>query len=113
MRFKGHKRFSIEGGEVFIASVEELLDRAAATGVEECVIGMAHRGRLTLLANVMGKGIAQIFSEFEGEDQEDGISTDSGDVKGGITSAKASAAKLPAEKKSRCSFRLTPVTWKQ
>ena len=78
-RFKGHKRFSIEGGEVFIAAMEELLDRAASTGVEECVIGMAHRGRLTLLANVMGKGIAQIFSEFEGEidDDFDG----SGDVK--------------------------------
>jgi len=78
-RFKGHKRFSIEGGETFIATVEELLERAAATGVEECVIGMAHRGRLTLLANVMNKGIAQIFSEFEGEIEED--FDGSGDVK--------------------------------
>jgi multifunctional 2-oxoglutarate metabolism enzyme len=78
-RFKGHKRFSIEGGEVFIAAIEELLDRAASTGVEECVIGMAHRGRLTLLANVMGKGIAQIFSEFEGEIEDD--FEGSGDVK--------------------------------
>jgi len=78
-RFKGHKRFSIEGGETFIAVIEELLDRAVSAGVEECVIGMAHRGRLTLLANVMGKGIAQIFSEFEGEIEED--FDGSGDVK--------------------------------
>ena len=66
-RFKGHKRFSLEGGESIIAMIDELLDRAAAGDVEECVIGMAHRGRLTLLANVIGKGIAQIFSEFEGD----------------------------------------------
>ncbi len=78
-RFKGHKRFSIEGGETFIAAIDELLDRAASSGVEECVLGMAHRGRLTLLANVMGKGVAQIFSEFEGEIEED--FDGSGDVK--------------------------------
>jgi 2-oxoglutarate decarboxylase len=69
-RFKGHKRFSIEGGESTIAIVDELLDRAASNNVEECVIGMAHRGRLTVLANVIGKGIAQVFSEFEGEISE-------------------------------------------
>jgi 2-oxoglutarate decarboxylase len=69
-RFKGHKRFSIEGGESTIAIVDELLDRAASNDVEECVIGMAHRGRLTMLANVIGKGIAQVFSEFEGEISE-------------------------------------------
>ena len=66
-RFKGHKRFSIEGGETTIAIVEELLERAAGAGTEEVVIGMAHRGRLTLLANVVRKGIAQMFSEFEGD----------------------------------------------
>ncbi|HXP89139.1 MAG TPA: multifunctional oxoglutarate decarboxylase/oxoglutarate dehydrogenase thiamine pyrophosphate-binding subunit/dihydrolipoyllysine-residue succinyltransferase subunit [Bryobacteraceae bacterium] len=66
-RFKGHKRFSIEGGETTIAIVEELLERAAGMGAEEVVIGMAHRGRLTLLANVVGKGVAQMFSEFEGD----------------------------------------------
>jgi 2-oxoglutarate dehydrogenase E1 component len=79
-RFKGHKRFSIEGAETMIAMIEELLERASAGGVEECVIGMAHRGRLALLALVMGKGVAQMFSEFEGEidpELEDG----SGDVK--------------------------------
>jgi len=79
-RFKGHKRFSLEGGETFIALIEELLERAADAGCAECVMGMAHRGRITLLANVMGKGIAQMFSEFEGDidpDAHDG----QGDVK--------------------------------
>jgi 2-oxoglutarate dehydrogenase E1 component len=75
-RFKGHKRFSLEGGESTIAVVDELLDRAALGNVDECVIGMAHRGRLTMLANVIGKGIAQVFSEFEGEISEE----DSGGV---------------------------------
>ena len=78
-RFKGHKRFSIEGGESTIAMIDELLERAAPAGVEECVIGMAHRGRLTVLANVIGKGIAQIFSEFEGDIDPD--FEGSGDVK--------------------------------
>jgi 2-oxoglutarate dehydrogenase E1 component len=66
-RFKGHKRFSLEGGDSMIAMIEDLLDRAALVNVQEIVIGMAHRGRLTLLANVIGKGIAQMFSEFDGE----------------------------------------------
>ncbi len=79
-RFKGHKRFSIEGGEATIAILDELLDRAASNGVDECVIGMAHRGRLAVLANVIGKGIAQVFSEFEGEISEEDFEG-SGDVK--------------------------------
>ncbi len=66
-RFKGHKRFSLEGGDSMIAMIEELLDAAAASTVQEVVIGMAHRGRLTLLANVIGKGVAQMFSEFDGD----------------------------------------------
>ena len=66
-RFKGHKRFSLEGGDTMIAMIEDLLDRAAMVNVHEIVIGMAHRGRLTLLANVIGKGVAQMFSEFEGD----------------------------------------------
>ncbi len=78
-RFKGHKRFSLEGGDTMIAMIEELLDGAAAQNVQEIVIGMAHRGRLTLLANVIGKGIAQMFSEFEGE--IDGDTSGTGDVK--------------------------------
>ncbi|HEY6347395.1 MAG TPA: multifunctional oxoglutarate decarboxylase/oxoglutarate dehydrogenase thiamine pyrophosphate-binding subunit/dihydrolipoyllysine-residue succinyltransferase subunit [Bryobacteraceae bacterium] len=79
-RFKGHKRFSLEGGETTIAVIEELLERAANSGVHEIVIGMAHRGRLALLANVVGKGIAQMFSEFEG-DLDPEINDGQGDVK--------------------------------
>src|SRR5262249_35867383 len=63
-RFKGHKRFSLEGAETMIALIEELLALGARGGAQEIVIGMAHRGRLTLLANVIGKGVAQMFSEF-------------------------------------------------
>jgi 2-oxoglutarate dehydrogenase E1 component len=79
-RFKGHKRFSLEGGETMIAIIDELLERAALSGVSEIVIGMAHRGRLTLLANVIGKGIAQMFSEFEG-DIDPEVNDGQGDVK--------------------------------
>jgi 2-oxoglutarate decarboxylase len=79
-RFKGHKRFSIEGGETMIAMIEELLENAAPAGVQEIVIGMAHRGRLAVLANVIGKGVAQIFSEFEGDIDSD-VAEGTGDVK--------------------------------
>ncbi len=79
-RFKGHKRFSLEGGESAIAIIEELLERAAGSNVREVFIGMAHRGRLTLLANVIGKGIAQMFSEFEG-DVDPEVNDGQGDVK--------------------------------
>lgn len=79
-RFKGHKRFSLEGAETTIAMIEALLDRAAAAGVHEIVVGMAHRGRLTLLANVIGKGVAQMFSEFEG-DIDPEVNDGQGDVK--------------------------------
>ena len=60
--------------------IEELLKRAAAAGVNEVVVGMAHRGRLTLLANVIGKGVAQMFSEFEG-DIDPEVNDGQGDVK--------------------------------
>ena len=79
-RFKGHKRFSLEGGETMIAVIEDVLERAAASSVREVFIGMAHRGRLTLLANVIGKGIAQMFSEFEG-DIDPELNDGQGDVK--------------------------------
>ncbi|MGH9559347.1 MAG: multifunctional oxoglutarate decarboxylase/oxoglutarate dehydrogenase thiamine pyrophosphate-binding subunit/dihydrolipoyllysine-residue succinyltransferase subunit, partial [Bryobacteraceae bacterium] len=65
-RFKGHKRFSLEGGESMVAMLDELLERAAASGVQECMVGMSHRGRLSVLANIVGKSMAQLFSEFEG-----------------------------------------------
>ncbi|MEO8050199.1 MAG: multifunctional oxoglutarate decarboxylase/oxoglutarate dehydrogenase thiamine pyrophosphate-binding subunit/dihydrolipoyllysine-residue succinyltransferase subunit [Acidobacteriota bacterium] len=79
-RFKGHKRFSLEGGESVIAVVDEILDRATAGNVDECIIGMAHRGRLTVLANVIGKGIAEVFSEFEEDISEESFGG-AGDVK--------------------------------
>ena len=79
-RFVGQKRFALEGGETALAILEEILERAAAHNVHEIVIGMAHRGRLNFLANVVGKDLRQIFSEFEGE--IDPSSTQgSGDVK--------------------------------
>jgi len=65
-RFKGHKRFSLEGGEAMAAMVDELLERGAMAGVVECVIGMSHRGRLSTLANIVGKSMVQLFSEFDG-----------------------------------------------
>ena len=79
-RFVGQKRFSLEGSETAIAILEELLSRAAANGVQEIVIGMAHRGRLSVLANIIGKPLTQIFSEFEGDPDPTSIQG-SGDVK--------------------------------
>jgi 2-oxoglutarate dehydrogenase E1 component len=79
-RFVGQKRFALEGGETALAILEEILDRSSRAGVEEIVIGMAHRGRLNVLANVVGKDVKQIFAEFEGA--IDPASTQgSGDVK--------------------------------
>ncbi|MCC7175793.1 MAG: multifunctional oxoglutarate decarboxylase/oxoglutarate dehydrogenase thiamine pyrophosphate-binding subunit/dihydrolipoyllysine-residue succinyltransferase subunit [Bryobacterales bacterium] len=79
-RFVGQKRFSLEGAETAIAILSQLLDRAADQGVEEAVIGMAHRGRLNVLVNVVGKPLAQIFTEFEG-DPDPASTLGSGDVK--------------------------------
>jgi 2-oxoglutarate dehydrogenase E1 component len=78
-RFIGHKRFSLEGSESAIVILDEILDRAANTQVHEAVIGMAHRGRLNVLANIVGKSMAEIFSEFEGIDPDS--TQGSGDVK--------------------------------
>ncbi len=79
-RFIGHKRFSLEGGETMMAILDTLLDEAAEADVKEAVIGMAHRGRLNVLANTIGKPLAKLFSEFEG--YVDPSSTQgSGDVK--------------------------------
>jgi 2-oxoglutarate dehydrogenase E1 component len=78
-RFVGHKRFSLEGAESAMAILDELMRRAAASAVHEIVIGMAHRGRLNVLANLVGKPLRQIFSAFE---MEEPLSAQgSGDVK--------------------------------
>ena len=78
-RFVGQKRFALEGGETAIAILEELLDRASSNKVHEIVLGLSHRGRLTILANTVGKDVKQIFSEFEGVDPSS--VQGSGDVK--------------------------------
>ncbi len=78
-KYVGHKRFGLEGAESLIPLLEELLDCAAAAGCVEAVMGMAHRGRLNVLANVVGKPLAQIFREFEG-DLDPATTQGSGDV---------------------------------
>jgi len=65
-KFLGQKRFSLEGGETTIPALDALINKAAEMGVVEVMIGMAHRGRLNVLANVMQKTYGQIFNEFEG-----------------------------------------------
>jgi 2-oxoglutarate dehydrogenase E1 component len=79
-KYIGQKRFSLEGGETTIAALDRIITVAADLGVEEVVIGMAHRGRLNILANIMGKTYEQIFSEFEGSAIPD-TTMGSGDVK--------------------------------
>jgi 2-oxoglutarate dehydrogenase E1 component len=65
-KYVGQKRFSLEGGETTIAALDAIINTGSANRVEEVVIGMAHRGRLNVLANIMGKTYDQIFNEFEG-----------------------------------------------
>ncbi|MCF7982481.1 MAG: 2-oxoglutarate dehydrogenase E1 component [Pseudomonadales bacterium] len=76
-RYPGTKRFGIEGGESLIPMIEEMINRSAAYGAQEIVIGMAHRGRLNVLVNILGKKPAELFEEFEGKSKING----SGDVK--------------------------------
>ncbi|MEO1517656.1 MAG: 2-oxoglutarate dehydrogenase E1 component [Bacteroidota bacterium] len=79
-KYIGQKRFSLEGGETAIAALDAIINKAGEDKVEEVVIGMAHRGRLNVLANVMGKTYEQIFNEFEGTAIPD-LSFGDGDVK--------------------------------
>lgn len=89
-KYVGQKRFSLEGGESFIASMDELIQSAGAQGVQEIVIGMAHRGRLNVLVNTLGKRPKDLFDEFEGKH---GDELAAGDVKyhQGFSSDVASA----------------------
>lgn len=66
-RYVGQKRFSLEGGDSFIPMMKEIINRGGSQGVKEIVIGMAHRGRLNVLVNVLGKEPNQLFQEFEGK----------------------------------------------
>ena len=77
-KYVGQKRFSLEGGESFIASMDEILDAGGIAGVQEMVIGMAHRGRLNVLVNTLGKVPKDLFAEFDHTAPED---LPSGDVK--------------------------------
>ncbi|HWE48293.1 MAG TPA: 2-oxo acid dehydrogenase subunit E2, partial [Bryobacteraceae bacterium] len=79
-RFIGQKRFSLEGAETTIPILAELANLAADNGGEELIVGMAHRGRLNVLANIIGKPLGQIFSEFEGS-IDPASAQGSGDVK--------------------------------
>ncbi|KAA3625233.1 MAG: 2-oxoglutarate dehydrogenase E1 component [Flavobacterium sp.] len=78
-KYVGQKRFSLEGGESLIPALDTLIENAAEKGVEEFVMGMAHRGRLSTLTNIFGKSAKDIFSEFDGKDYEQAIFD--GDVK--------------------------------
>ncbi|GAB5538086.1 MAG: 2-oxoglutarate dehydrogenase E1 component [Salibacteraceae bacterium] len=78
-KFVGQKRFSLEGGEALIPALDVIVQNGSEDGVDEIVIGMAHRGRLNVLANVLKKTYSEIFSEFEGKEYEDNLFD--GDVK--------------------------------
>jgi 2-oxoglutarate dehydrogenase E1 component len=78
-KYIGQKRFSLQGGETVIPLINTILDEAAQSDIKEAVLGMAHRGRLNILRNVLGKSLADIFSEFE--DQNIFTALGSGDVK--------------------------------
>lgn len=79
-KYIGQKRFGLEGGENTIPALDAIINTAAGAGVQEAVIGMAHRGRLNVLANILGKTYEQIFNEFEGHAVPD-LTMGSGDVK--------------------------------
>lgn len=78
-KYVGQKRFSLEGGESLIPALDVIIEKAAGAGVKQFVMGMAHRGRLSVLTNIFGKSPKDIFSEFDGKDYEEAIFD--GDVK--------------------------------
>ncbi|MET6989101.1 2-oxoglutarate dehydrogenase E1 component [Sediminicola arcticus] len=78
-KYVGQKRFSLEGNETLIPALDAIVERAAEMGVEQFVMGMAHRGRLSVLTNIFGKSPKDIFGEFDGKDYEQDIFD--GDVK--------------------------------
>ncbi|MBF1148855.1 MAG: 2-oxoglutarate dehydrogenase E1 component, partial [Cloacibacterium normanense] len=85
-KFVGQKRFSLEGGESLIPALDQLISRSSLHGVDEVILGMAHRGRLNVLTNIFQKSYKQIFSEFEGKEFEEDVF--SGDVKYHLGSSK-------------------------
>ena len=91
-KYVGQKRFSLEGGETIIPALDALIEKAAEKGVEQFVMGMAHRGRLNVLANIFGKSTQDIFGEFDGKDYDQEYFD--GDVKYhlGLTADKVTAS---------------------
>ena len=81
VKFVGTKRFGLDGGEAMIPALEQIIKRGGKLGVKEIVIGMSHRGRLNVLANVMGKPYRQLFHEFQGGSAKPSDVQGSGDVK--------------------------------
>ena len=94
-KYTGQKRFSLEGAEVAIPALDAIMEKGAREGAREFVIGMSHRGRLNVLANIIGKTYEYIFSEFEGGSLEEQEGLGSGDVKYhlGFSSVKKFAGK--------------------
>ena len=80
-KYSGQKRFSLEGGDVLIPVLSDLIQQFGQRGVKEIVIGMAHRGRLNVLVNVLGKAPKDLFGEFEGKYSTQDADTETGDVK--------------------------------
>ena len=101
-KFVGQKRFSLEGGESLIPALDQLITRSSQLGVDEVVLGMAHRGRLNVLTNIFGKSYKQIFSEFEGKEFEEDVF--SGDVKYHLGSTKI----IKTENGEEVAINLTP-----
>lgn len=95
-KFLGQKRFSLEGGENTIPALQTMINKAAELGTREVVIGMAHRGRLNVLSNILGKTYEQIFTEFEGNVNPD-LTMGDGDVKYHL--GYASHLNTPSKKK--------------
>jgi 2-oxoglutarate dehydrogenase E1 component len=101
-KFVGQKRFSLEGGETLIPALDQLISRSSQLGVDEVVLGMAHRGRLNVLTNIFGKSYKQIFSEFEGKEFEEDVF--SGDVKYHLGSSR----KIKTASGEEVAINLTP-----
>ena len=109
-KYVGQKRFSLEGGESVIALLDAILSKAANNGLDEVGIGMAHRGRLNILANIAGKSYSQIFREFEGNQDPKSVQG-SGDVKYHLgTEGTFAATCSPTPIRSRTASGGTPTS---
>ncbi|HEY8189041.1 MAG TPA: thiamine pyrophosphate-dependent enzyme, partial [Micavibrio sp.] len=81
VKYTGTKRFGLDGGETLIPAIEQIIKRGSQLGVEEVIFGMAHRGRLNVLTNILGKPFTAVFSEFQGNPPNPDDVQGSGDVK--------------------------------